>query len=242
LRDRRGSQGGACVGWGSGPGGGGGCWAGGSLSCMHVSGKQLGSHPPSPSVVAVSPSHSAVHPAVNTPGGLTWEDKAMPRQPGGVLAVRVLQAHQPVLGRLLVRRVHGLGPGTNRGCAPLRCDGCTVCYCVVHRCFSVCGARARGKDARRACTRSHAHPQSPSHRRAGYPCCVRCVRYAAAHCKATRVWFCPHPSCVGAGPLEVANVSSEAVYETMTCPDCRKAPVGLWPCPVCDTVSAGVMS
>jgi hypothetical protein len=62
----------------------------------------------------------------------------------------------------------------------------------------------------------------------------------AGHCKATRVWFCPHDTCRGAGPLEVASIQTEAVYETMTCPDCRKAPVDLWPCPVCDTVSSGL--
>ncbi len=75
-------------------------------------------------------------------------------------------------------------------------------------------------------------------------CCEACCSprnrvklcFESGECKGVRMWYCPHESCVGNGPLEIADITKDAIYETLTCPDCRQPPLAYWPCPICDTV------
>ena len=80
---------------------------------------------------------------------------------------------------------------------------------------------------------------------------VHCMH--AAECNTVRVWLCPHPTCVGLAPLEVADIQGFVVDshtdrpavaitnidETMTCPRCMRCPLDSWPCPQCDTRNYG---
>jgi hypothetical protein len=75
---------------------------------------------------------------------------------------------------------------------------------------------------------------------------VRC-----SSCETVRVWYCPHPTCSGLAPLEVAQITERydgvgglavsAMVETMTCPRCLRPPVATWSCPQCDKSNTGAL-
>lgn len=85
---------------------------------------------------------------------------------------------------------------------------------------------------------------------------VRCEE-----CLTVRVWHCPHATCCGLEPLEVADVgvppesaaekfrrqarrkpkrTITSMLETFTCPRCLRPPTEYWPCPQCDNINTGL--
>jgi hypothetical protein len=93
---------------------------------------------------------------------------------------------------------------------------------------------------------------------------VRCEQ-----CSTVRVWHCPHPTCAGLAPLEVAEIGLApettkerfrtttasgvrspkahrdrvtSMLETFTCPRCLRPPTEYWPCPQCDSVNTGAVA
>jgi hypothetical protein len=74
---------------------------------------------------------------------------------------------------------------------------------------------------------------------------VRCTS-----CRTTRVWYCPHATCAGLAPLEVALLEDSqpdakgathllSMVEAFTCPRCLRQPCSVWRCPQCDAENTG---